>query len=49
MFHTAVLHEIPPLIPFFTINNMSILVNNSNSTSVILKQAFHANSGADKT
>lgn len=28
---------------------MSILVNNSNSTSVILKQAFHANSGADKT
>ena len=28
---------------------MSILVNNSNYTSVILKQAFHANSGADKT
>ena len=36
------------LIAFSTINNVSLLVNNSNSTSVFLKQAFHTNPGADK-
>ena len=34
--------------PFFTVNNVSISVNNSSSTSVFFNQAFHANSGADK-
>ena len=37
-----------PLIPFSTINNILISVNNSNFTLVFFKQAFHANPGADK-
>ena len=40
--------HIPPLIPFSTINNISILVNNSNYTPVFFKQACHANPGAYK-
>ena len=34
--------------PFSTINNISILGNNSNSTFVFFKQACHANSGSEK-
>ena len=37
----------PPLILFSTINSISILVNNSNFTSVFFKHACHANAGAD--
>ena len=33
---------------FSTINNKSVSVNNSNSTSIYFKHAFHANPGADK-
>ena len=40
--------HIPPLIPSSTINKISILVNNSNSTLVFFKQACHANPGAEK-
>ena len=40
--------HIPPLIPFSTINNISKLVDNSNSISVFFKHACHANPGADK-
>ena len=40
--------KIRPLIPFSTINNISISANNSNSTPVFFKQACHANPGADK-
>ena len=35
--------HIPPLIPFSTINNISISVNKSNSTSVFFKAAYRAN------
>ena len=34
---------------FSVSNNILISVNNSNFTSVFLKQACHANPGADKT
>ena len=34
--------------PFSTVNNISVLVDNSNSTLVFFKQACHANLGADK-
>ena len=34
--------------PFSSINNISISVNNSNSTSGFFKQAYHANPCADK-
>ena len=40
--------HIPPVIPFSTINNILISVNNFSFTSVILKQACHANPGADR-
>ena len=40
--------HIPPLVPFSTINSISISVNHCNSTSVFFKQACHANPGADK-
>ena len=40
--------QIPSLIPFSTINSISVPVNNSNSTFVFLKYAYHANPGADK-
>ena len=40
--------HIPPRMPFSTINNKSILVNNSNSTSVLFKQACHANPSTEK-
>ena len=33
---------------FLTINNISILVNNSSSTYVFFKQACHVSPGADK-
>ena len=38
----------PPLIPFSTINNISISVSNSNLTPVSFKQTFYPNPGADK-
>ena len=40
--------QIPPLIPFSTINSTSISVNNSYFTFVFFKYACHANPGADK-
>ena len=40
--------QIPPLVPFSTINSISLSVNNSNSTFVFFKHAYHANPGADK-
>ena len=40
--------HIPPLIHSSNINNISLLVNNSNSTLVFFKDAFHANPGVDK-
>ena len=40
--------HIPPLIPFSTINNISIFVNNSNCNSAFLKQACNAHPCADK-
>ena len=40
-------YEIPPLVPFSNINNMSISVSNSNFTFVNFKHAFHDNPGAD--
>ena len=39
---------IPLLIPFSTINIISIPVDNYNSISVSFKQARHANLGTDK-
>ena len=36
------MYEILPLIPFSTINSISMSVNKSNSICVIFKQAFHA-------
>ena len=46
--YRCIVWHIPPLIYFSTINNISILANNSNSTSVFLKHACHGNPGADK-
>ena len=40
--------HIPPLLPFSTMNNISLLVNNFNSTSVFFKQACHVDPGVDK-
>ena len=40
--------HIPPLIPFSTINSMSISVNNSNFSSVFLKPVCYANPGAER-
>ena len=40
--------QIPPLVPFSTINSISLSVNNSNSTFAIFKHACHANPSADK-
>ena len=40
--------HIPPQIPFLTINNISLSVNNSNFTPVFFTQVYHANPGADK-
>ena len=48
LLHTFCIHDIPPLIPFSTINNISTLVNNSNFIPVFFQQAFHANPGADR-
>ena len=45
--YLRVASQIPPLVPFSTINSMSISVNNSNFTPVYFKQGFHANPGAD--
>ena len=39
---------IPPIIPFCTINNVSISINRSNFTLVFLKTAYHDNSGVGK-
>ena len=47
--HLCMTWQIPPLVPFSTINSISLSVNNSNSTFVFFKHAFHANPGADKT
>ena len=41
--------HIPPLMPFSTINSISMSVNNSNFTSVFFEVASHANPGAEKT
>ena len=40
--------HIPPLIPFLTINNISMSVNSSVSTSVFFKAAYNADSGAER-
>ena len=37
-----------PLIPFSTINSISISINNSDFTSVLFKAACHANPGAER-
>ena len=37
--------HIPPQIPFFTINNISISVISSNFTLVFVKATYHANPG----
>ena len=42
------LHDILPLMPFSTINSISISVNNSNFISVIFKAACHAKPGAGR-
>ena len=39
---------IPPLIPFSYIIDISLAVNNSNSTPAFFRHAYHANPGADK-
>ena len=46
--YLSIAWHIPPLICFSTISNMSESVINSNSTSVFLRHACHANPGADK-
>ena len=46
--YRCIAQQIPPLIPFSTINNVSISVNNFNSTFALFNYAFHALSGADK-
>ena len=38
--------HIPPVTPFFTINNKSISVKRSNFTLVFFKDAYHFNPGA---
>ena len=38
----------PPLIPFSTINNISISIKRSNFTLVIFKAACHADLGAER-
>ena len=48
LLHTYILHDNPPLIPFSTIINISLFVNNSNFTPVFFEEACHANPGADK-
>ena len=40
--------NVPPLIPFSTINNISISVKRSNFTLVFFKAACHANPGAER-
>ena len=40
--------DIPPLIPFSTINKTSMPVNNSNFTSVFYIATCHANPGAER-
>ena len=39
--------HIPPLIPFSTINNISMSVNYSNFTPVFFKRACHADPSAE--
>ena len=39
--------NIPPLIPFSTVVNKLLPVNNSNFIPVIFKRAWHASQGAD--
>ena len=46
--HLCTARHIPHRMPFSTINNISISVNNYNSTPVFFKQVCHANPGADK-
>ena len=45
--YLCVAWQIPPIVPFSIINSISVSVNNSNSTPVFFKQAYHANPGAD--
>ena len=40
--------NIPPLRPFSTVNNISVLVKRSNFTLVVFKAGCHANPGAVK-
>ena len=44
----CIVWHIPPRMTFSIINNISILLNNSNSTSSFFKNACHANPRADK-
>ena len=46
--YLCIARHIPPLIPFSTINNISISVNNSNFTPVFFKQDCNANPSAEK-
>ena len=39
--------NIPPLMPFSTLNNISISVNSSNFTSVFFKAACYTNLGTE--
>ena len=48
VFAYDVLRYIPPLIAFSTIDSISISVNNSSFTFVILKAACHTNPGAER-
>ena len=41
------LRQYTPLFPFSTIQNISVSVKSSSSTSVFFKAAFHANPGAE--
>ena len=40
--------DIPPLMPFSTINSISISINSSNFSSIIFKAGFHANPGVER-
>ena len=40
--------DVPPLMPFSTINSMSMSINSSNFNSIFFKAGFHANPGAER-
>ena len=48
IFHILVAWHIPPLIPFSTINRISMSVNSSYSTLVFFRATCHENPGAER-